>query len=63
MEVSKKKTVTMESLIDLENQERQLRIRLERKRTQFDGETILKGDAVESIDSFLPTFLNMFCET
>lgn len=47
MEVAKKKTNMMENLRDLENQERELRIRLESKRMEFDGENILKGDAVE----------------
>ena len=47
MEVAKKKANMMESLRDLENQERELRIRLESKRMEFEGEHILKGDAVE----------------
>jgi len=33
--------------MDLERQERELRTQLESKRIEFDGEKILKGDAVE----------------
>jgi len=33
--------------MDLERQERELRTQLESKRIEFDGEQILKGDAVE----------------
>lgn len=54
----------METLVDLERQERELRMRLQDKKMEFDGETILKGDAVESLPSidYLSLFFR-FCDS
>lgn len=47
MEVAKRKASLKETLMQLEKEERDLRVRLQSKREEFDGEQILKGDAVE----------------